>query len=364
MKRILASILLILPLLAGAQSKLSPQMIEDFSQKAAQRYLLPNDSMFGFITEQMSRSGAGGLEIDKTMTELEKDATALEATLKYLYQYSNGNRQQLIANLRAMNVQSNYVFPITTYTVNKYKDQLKALLEEKPGVTFTLPRKVSAPVVAAATPTETVTTTATEGTTATETSTGETTTTSTVAPAGTPAAPAAGEGINWEVRDLFKLNKPADLVNMYGKENIIVQNATDFSGNDIGKAYLVFPDTDNELQIIFSDSGKIISFTRENSQWKSPFGIKPGDPIEKLVKMNGRNFRFNAFEWDNAGIVSNWQGGQLENKGVVILLKAVRSGDSKLYDQVIGDKQLSSDNNTVRKIGVIVDKVMFRTDGI
>jgi hypothetical protein len=355
MKRILVLVLLIVPLLAGAQAKLSPQIIEDFSQKAAARYLLPNDSLFGFITEQMSRSGAGGLEIDKTMTELQKDPTALDATLKFLYQYSNGNRQTLIAHLRAMDIQSNYVFPIATYTVNKNKDQL----EEKPGVTFTLPRRVSAPVVAAAPTTETpVATGATE--TATTPATGET-----PAAALAPATPAAGDGINWEVRDLFKLSTPKQLVDMYGKENVAVRNATDFAGNDLGKAYYVFPDTDNELEILFAgDTGKIVSFTRENSQWKSPFGIKVGDPIEKLVKMNGRDFRFNAFEWDNGGVVENWQGGQLDKKGVYILLKAVRSGDSKLYDQVIGDKTLSSDNGTVKKIGVVVEKVMFRTGGI
>ncbi|MCK7557536.1 hypothetical protein MKQ70_22045 [Chitinophaga sedimenti] len=49
MKRILALVLLIVPLLAGAQAKLSPQIIEDFSQKAAARYLLPNDSCLGLL---------------------------------------------------------------------------------------------------------------------------------------------------------------------------------------------------------------------------------------------------------------------------------------------------------------------------
>lgn len=356
MKRILVTVLLILPLLAGAQSKLSQQIIDDFSEKAAALYLQPNDSLFGFISEQMTRSGAGGLEIDKTMTELKKDPAALDATLKYLFQYSNGNRQQLIAQLRAMNIQSNYVFPIATYTVNKFKNQAKELAEDKSGVTFTLPRRVSAPVAAAATP-------ATAGA-ATTAVTGSEEGTATTAAATAPAA-TGEDGINWEIRDVFKVTTPEQLINMYGKQNIALRDAADFEGNDIGKAYYVFPDTDNELEVFFSgDTAKIVSFTRENAKWKSPFGIKVGDPIEKITKMNGRSFRFNAFEWENGGTIDSWQGGALDNKGVYILFKAVRTGDNKLYDQVTGDKKLSSDNSTVKKIGVVVDRVQFRTGGI
>jgi hypothetical protein len=320
--------------------------------------MVPNDSLFGFISEQMTRSGAGGLEIDKTMTELKKDATALDATLKYLYQYSNGNRQTLIANLRAMDIQSSYVFPIATYTVNKFKDQAKQLAEDKPSVTFTLPRRVSAPV---ATASESATAVASTATTA---AAGETATTAGQTPATTTtaSAPTGEDGINWEVRDIFKIANPQQLAQAYGTTNIAVRMAQDLSGNDIGKAYYVFPDTDNEFELIFlGDTAKIVSFSRENAKWKSPFGIKVGDPIEKLVKMNGRDFRFNAFEWTDGGTISSWQGGQLDNKGVYLLLKAVRSGDNKLYDQVTGDKVLSSDNSAVKKIGVVVEKVMFRT---
>ena len=51
--------------------------------------------------------------------------------MKFLYQYSDCNRQTFVANLRAMNISSGNVFPIATYTVNKYKNEAKELTDEK-----------------------------------------------------------------------------------------------------------------------------------------------------------------------------------------------------------------------------------------
>ena len=89
------------------------------------------------------------------------------------------------------------------------------------------------------------------------------------------------------MRSVFPLQKPDDLVNLYGKENVVLRGVTDLEGNDAGKAWVVYPDTNNEMEVVFRpDSTKTITFGMENSKWKSPFGIKPGDPIEKVVKIN------------------------------------------------------------------------------
>ena len=118
MKRILYLLVFILPVAASAQ-KLSESAVEDISTKMAAQFLKLNDPALVFVTEQMSRTGSGGLEVDKTMQDLKKDPAALDAALKFLYQYSDCNRQTLIANLRAMDVNSGNVYPLATYIVNK-----------------------------------------------------------------------------------------------------------------------------------------------------------------------------------------------------------------------------------------------------
>jgi hypothetical protein len=105
----------------------------------------------------------------------------------------------------------------------------------------------------------------------------------------------------------------------------------------------------------------VITFTHENSKWKSPFGIKVGDPLEKIVKINGRNFRLNGFDWVNSGMVDSWEGGAMDGKGVSLVFKAVNSGDPKLYDQVTGDKKVKTDQSVLKKLGVVVEKVSFKT---
>lgn len=358
MKRVFFLVAIIFPFVLNAQTNLSPAVAEDFSTRAAFHYQQKNDSAMAFITEQMSRSGAGGLNIDKTMTELKNDPAALDAAMKYLYQFSDCNRQKLIANLRTMSLQTNNVFPAATYIVNKFKGESKALLEEKPTIVITRESTTvtrPAEATAAAAPAEQATQPTTEQAQPSQASA-----------AGQPApAPAATvtETINWDVRKIFSLRQPQQLIDMYGKENVVSRMATDKEGNERGQAYYVFPDTDNEMEVIFDgDNGNLITFTKQQSKWKSPFGIKVGDPLEKIVKINGRNFKINGFEWEKGGMVYSWDGGAMDGKGVSVVFKAINIGDTKAYDQVTGGKKVSSDHSALKKLGVVVEEVGFKSN--
>lgn len=366
MKRILYLLVLLLPLAVNAQ-KLSESAIEDVSAKMAAQFLKLNDPALVFVTEQMSRSGAGGLEVDKTMQDLKKDPAALDAALKFLYQYSDCNRQTLIANLRAMNVNSGNVFPLATYIVNNNKDESKALVEEKTELyrIGAIPKQISVMVA----PPDNQNQAAAAGTVLQGAPPASATG---VTPGEAPANPAketinTASGMpadtrNWDVRNVFAMMKPDQLLEFYGKENVELRDAVDFDGNDIGKAWVVYPDTENEMEVIFyKDSTKAVTFAREESKWRSPFGIKPGDPIEKVNKVNGRGFRVNGFEWTNGGTVDSWEGGAMDKKGVIILFRAVNSGDPKLYDKYTGEKKFSSNDASLKKLGVIVEKITFRT---
>ena len=180
-------------------------------------------------------------------------------------------------------------------------------------------------------------------------------------PPAQPQAPAE-DPYDWDVRNIFPMNGEEELVAKYGKEHVVARNIADLEGNDLGPGFVVFPDTDNEMEIFFTpDKAKVITFTREHSKWKSPFGIKVGDPLEKIVKINGRNFRLNGFEWVNSGMVYSWEGGAMDGKGVDLVFKAINTGDPKVYDQVNGDKKVKTDHSALKKLGVVVEKVSFKT---
>jgi len=360
MKRFFILVALFVPVVLTAQTKLSQTIIDDFSARVAAHYQLPHDSITGYIAEQLTRSGNAGLDIDSTVFDLKKDPVALDAALKYLYQYSDCNRQRFIANLRSMNLQTNSVFPIATYTANKYKGEIKALMEDKQDflttytgpVTGKKPPATIAEVAAANQAAANAPASSSNGNETTETTTGATTAASTE-----PAA----DTRNWEVKPLFSVRTPEQLVEMYGANNVTQSDAINLSGEKEGEAYLIYPDTDNELEVQFDgDNGNILTFSHYPSKWKSPYGIKAGDPLDKLSKVNGRPFKLNAFEWTNSGMVSNWNGGSLEGKGVIIVLKANNTGDPKQYDQATGDKTLRSDMPALKKLDVIVESVAFK----
>ncbi|MCW3468023.1 hypothetical protein [Chitinophaga nivalis] len=368
MKRFFILLAFLFPLTLSAQTKLAQPVIDDFSARVAHHYQLKNDSITGYIAEQLTRSGAGGLDIDETVFNLKKDPATLDAALKYLYQYSDCNRQRFISNLRSLALQTNSVFPIATYTANKYKGEVKALLEDKTDflATYTGPVTGKTPpaTVAAAAPsagttaanTATAATADNQETTATTSETASNTT-------NTPAAATVTDTRNWEVKPLFQLRTPEQLVELYGANNITQRDATNLAGNKDGEAYVIYPDTDDELEVQFDgENGNVLTFSHFPSKWKSPYGIKAGDPLEKLIKVNGRPFKINGFEWTNGGIVSNWQGGALEGKGVVIMLKANNTGDPKLYDQVTGDKTVRSDLPALKKLDVIIQSVAFKSN--
>ena len=373
MKRILAFFVLILPLALSAQTKLSANIAEDFSARVSERYQQKNHQAELFIADQLSKSGTGGLDIDKTMTDLKSDQSALDESLKFLFQYSDCNRQTLIANLREMGVLSGSVYPLATYTVNKYKGEAKALIEEKativkmggmpvpaatPQPVTVVPKKTPAKGEVAAT------------SSSSETSSESTASTPTAASAGvteggdaTAAAGGTADSYNWEVKNLFKLRTREQLEELYGKENVIIRGTTDLAGNDAGNAFVVFPDTDNEMEVKFDgDKGTTITFTKPHSKWKSPFGIRVGDPLDKVIKVNGRDFKINGFEWENGGIVNSWEGGNFGGKGVSMLFKANNSGDPNMYDKVTGDKKVKTDMAVLKKLEVVVDKIEFKSN--
>src|SRR5690606_2523524 len=161
--------------------------------------------------------------------------------LKYLYQYSDCKRQELIGNLRAMGFSNNSVYALATYTVNKYKGEAKALQEEKAELERTGQiAKVRPPVRTAAA----------NGSTAAATDASATAAGNPAAPAApaTAAAPAE-DPFNWDVRNIFPLTKPGQLIDMYGKEHVAVRPMEDLEGNELGQGYYIFPDSPNEMEV-------------------------------------------------------------------------------------------------------------------
>ena len=85
--------------------------------------------------------------------------------------------------------------------------------------------------------------------------------------------------------------------------------------------------------------------------WKTDNGIAIGTTLEELVKINGKDFTFAGFEWDYAGVVTDWNTGKIDKK-LGIYLEPTNM--EAIFPDLIGDKEFPSSNEKAKAAGLKV----------
>lgn len=151
----------------------------------------------------------------------------------------------------------------------------------------------------------------------------------------------------------------AEVEQYYGVDNIKIQEVPIAEG-DVREGVLLFPGTKNELEIVWDIAANFgqpdfIRISQDDTDWKTQEGITVGTTLEALEKINGKPFKFYGFGWDYGGLVTNWNGGKLNN---YLLVALIPQNFDKLDTTLQGEVELSSDDPKVRelqaKIGSIV----------
>lgn len=89
-----------------------------------------------------------------------------------------------------------------------------------------------------------------------------------------------------------------------------------------------------------------------SGKWKTQQGVQLGMSVQELQNLNGRPFTFSGFGWDYAGVVTDWQQGQMENQGVAVQLsEGPYSGKltNEESAQLMGDVSVQSDHPLVKE---------------
>lgn len=105
---------------------------------------------------------------------------------------------------------------------------------------------------------------------------------------------------------------PADLRQKYGAENVI--DASPVDGGIPGT--VLYPSApDRRIEIAWADAARTrmseFMATDRKSAWRTPQGIRAGQPIAEVTELNGRSFIFRGFNQPKAGFVISWAGGRL-----------------------------------------------------
>ena len=139
------------------------------------------------------------------------------------------------------------------------------------------------------------------------------------------------------IEDLAEMDSD-EIKKSYPEANITEDIGEFEEGTERRPYTILFPDTENEIQITWNDKerSKIndIRFS-EDGKWKSSTGIEIGTSLEELNRLNGKPVSFYGFGWDYSGAVV-FNNGKFKDSNLRVFLASDKSFPEKFYgDQII-----------------------------
>ena len=148
----------------------------------------------------------------------------------------------------------------------------------------------------------------------------------------------------------------ADLMKFYGAENLSDTDYPIGEGETV-PGTIVFPGTSREATVIWAPQFKDEKVDRvviSGKEWLLPEGIRRGDNLAAVEKINGAPFMIYGFGWDYGG-VGYFKGGLLDRKVQVWFRPSVEEGPA--YEAVLGDSLFHSGDGAMRAVDPRVEKV-------
>lgn len=163
---------------------------------------------------------------------------------------------------------------------------------------------------------------------------------------------------------LNALTTESDLIKMVGKKNSERVERWYAEGTERVIGTVFFKDTPQSFFIKWKDTVNFknpesIEIHGDNSLWEIDNGIKIGAELKDLVKLNGKHFTFSGFDWDYGGYAV-FEKGNLESDCYSIqLYYDYENLFENEWNQIVGDKTVSTKNPVLNKIRVYVDVITF-----
>ncbi|MDP2364701.1 MAG: hypothetical protein Q8M94_13150 [Ignavibacteria bacterium] len=155
-----------------------------------------------------------------------------------------------------------------------------------------------------------------------------------------------------------------DLIKIVGKKNVERVERWYAEGTERVVGSVFFTDTPQSFFIKWKDTVNFknpewIEIHGDKSLWEIDNGIKIGTDLKELIKLNGKHFTFTGFDWDYGGYI-NFEKGSLESDCYSIqLYYDYKDLFENEWNQIVGDKIISTKNSILNKIKVYVDEITF-----
>ena len=155
-----------------------------------------------------------------------------------------------------------------------------------------------------------------------------------------------------------------ELVKIVGKKNVERVERWYAEGPERVIGSVLFKDTPQSFFIKWKDTVNFknpewIEIHGDKSVWEIDNGIKIGTELKELVRLNGKHFSFSGFDWDYGGYTI-FEKGSLESDCYSIqLYYDYKDLFENEWNQIVGDKIVSTKNPVLNKIKVYVDLITF-----
>ena len=166
-----------------------------------------------------------------------------------------------------------------------------------------------------------------------------------------------------DTTNLFSKNLTKNnLIEKIGKFNIVDSKEWIEEGTIQINISKIYPNTDKELTIYWTDDNKLksIQLNNPNSKW-SFNNLMVGMTLDEIEKINSTNFNFYGFGWDEGGKIFDWNNGKFsdfQNGLIVYLLLNFDELTESDIEKLSGDGiTLNSNDIILKKEKVIIDKI-------
>lgn len=156
----------------------------------------------------------------------------------------------------------------------------------------------------------------------------------------------------------------ADLIKIVGSKNVQRVERWYDEGIERVVGSVFFKDSPSYFFIKWKDTVNFknpdwLEIHGDESLWSLDNGVRIGTTLPELIKLNDKNFTFSGFDWDYGGYVT-FEKGNLENDCYSIrLYYDYNDLFENEWNQIVGDKIISTNNPILKKIKVYVDEIIF-----
>ena len=165
---------------------------------------------------------------------------------------------------------------------------------------------------------------------------------------------------------LLEFDSEQDIIAAFGPNSISTDTGSLPEGMGIYLYNKLNAGTENEVSFVWEDEEKMtdlayVEISGRSSDWRTEQGVRLGMLLPVLQEINQEPFIFYGFEWDYSGTISDYQDGNLEDKGINIKLALPQGLKPAMYQPLSGDIRLKSDTMPAIKARTYVAVITLQT---